>query len=221
MYYFTLLTVGFIVLFEVFTFFELLDDIAQHRTGLVEVGLYFVYLACYLFYQLAPLAALVAVLVTLGVMTKNNELVAFKASGLSLYRIALPLLLAGMFLAISLLVLDDTYLPYANQRQDALRNQIKGRPAQTYYQPSRQWIFGEKSKIYNYELFDPDHELFGGLNVFELDPQRLKSDAGSMPLAHTGTLSSPSGSSNPAGFAILTMGNWSAIRPFWPMHSTN
>ena len=169
-YYFVLLTVGFILLFEVFTFFELLDDIAQHRTGLVEITLYFLYLAFYLFYQLAPLAALVAVLVTLGVMTKNNELVAFKASGLSLYRIALPLLLAGIFLATSLLVLDDTYLPYANQRQDALRNQIKGRPAQTYYQPSRQWIFGERAKIYNYELFDSDHELFGGLNVFELDP---------------------------------------------------
>jgi LPS export ABC transporter permease LptF/LPS export ABC transporter permease LptG len=169
-YYFVLLTVGFILLFEVFTFFELLDDIAQHRTGLVEIVQYFLYLACYLFYQLAPLAALVAVLVTLGVMTKNNELVAFKASGLSLYRIALPLLLGGIFLAASLLVLDDTYLPYANQRQDALRNQIKGRPAQTYYQPSRQWIFGEGAKIYNYELFDPDRELFGGLNVFEVNP---------------------------------------------------
>jgi lipopolysaccharide export system permease protein len=169
-YYFLLLTAGFILLFEVFTFFELLDDIAQHRTGLVEIIQYFLYLACYLFYQLAPLAALVAVLVTLGVMAKNNELVAFKASGLSLYRVALPLLLAGIFLAAGLLVLDDTYLPFANQRQDALRNEIKGRPAQTYYQPSRQWIFGEKSKVYNYEFFDSDHELFGGLNVFELDP---------------------------------------------------
>ncbi len=169
-FYFVLLTVGFIVLFEVFTFFELLDDIAQHRTGLIDVINYFIYLASYLFYQLAPLAALVAVLVTLGIMTKNNELVAFKAGGVSLYRISLPLLLAGLALATGLVVLDDTYLPYANQRQDALRNEIKGRPAQTYYQPSRQWIFGEKSKVYNYELFDPDHELFGGLNVFELDP---------------------------------------------------
>ncbi len=170
LYYFFLLTVGFILLFEVFTFFELLDDIAQHRTGLLEVISYFTYLASYLFYQLAPLAALVAVLVTLGVMTKNNELVAFKAAGVSLYRISLPLLLTGLLLAGGLVVLDDTYLPYANQRQDALHNQIKGRPAQTYYQPRRQWIFGENSKVYNYEFFDPDRALFGGLNVFELDP---------------------------------------------------
>lgn len=168
-YYFVLLTVGFILLFEVFTFFDLLDDIAQHRTGLLDVVTYFFYLASYLFYQLAPLAALVAVLVTLGVMTKNNELVAIKAGGISLYRISLPLLLAGLLLAGGLILLDDTYLPFANQRQDALRNQIKGRPAQTYYQPNRQWIFGENAKIYNYELFDPDRQLFGGLNVFELD----------------------------------------------------
>ncbi len=169
-YYFVLLTVGFILLFEVFTFFELLNDVAQHRTGLLEVFSYFFYLASYLFYQLAPLAALVAVLVTLGIMTKNNELVALKAAGISLYRISFPLLLAGLLLAMGLIALDDTYLPFANQRQDALRNQIKGRPAQTYFQPNRQWIFGENAKIYNYELFDPDHELFGGLNVFELDP---------------------------------------------------
>src|ERR1019366_4641749 len=71
-YYFVLLTAGFILLFEVFTFFELLDDIAQHRTGILEVVGYFIYLSSYLLYQLAPLAALVAVLVTLGVMTKNN-----------------------------------------------------------------------------------------------------------------------------------------------------
>ena len=169
-YYFILLTIGFILLFEVFTFFDLLDDIAHHRTGLLDVVTYFVYLASYLFYQLAPLAALVAVLITLGVMTKNNELVAFKAGGISLYRISLPLLLAGLFLAGGLVLLDDTYLPYANQRQDALRNEIKGRPAQTYYNPNRQWIFGESAKVYNYELFDPDRELFGGLNVFEVNP---------------------------------------------------
>ena len=42
-YYFVLLTAGFILLFEVFTFFELLDDIAQHRTGLLDVINYFIY----------------------------------------------------------------------------------------------------------------------------------------------------------------------------------
>jgi LPS export ABC transporter permease LptF/LPS export ABC transporter permease LptG len=159
----------FILLFQTFTFFELLDDIARHRIPFLIVVNYFRYLVPYLLYQLTPLAALVSVLVTLGVMSKNNEIIAFKASGISLYRLAVPLLLAGAFLAGSLLVLDSTYLPYANQRQDALRNQIKGRPPQTYTRPQR-WIFGENSKIYNYDLFDPKQNLFGGLTVIELDP---------------------------------------------------
>ena len=168
-FYFLLLMVMFVFLFEAFTFFELLDDIARHRIAFVIVINYFRFLTPYLLYNLAPLGALVAVLVTLGTMSKNNEIVAIKASGVSLYRLAVPLLLAGVLLAGALIILDDVYLPYANQRQDALRNQIKGRPAQTYQRPQR-WIFGESSKIYNYDVFEPTQKLFGGLSVLELDP---------------------------------------------------
>jgi LPS export ABC transporter permease LptF/LPS export ABC transporter permease LptG len=167
--YFALLMAAFVFLFETFTFFELLDDIARHRVPFLTVVDYFRYLAPYLLYQLAPLGALVAVLVTVGIMSKNNEIVAIKASGISMYRLALPLLLAGLALAATMIVLDDTYLPYANQRQDALHNLIKGRPPQTYTHPQR-WIFGEGSKIYNYDLFDSTEKLFGGLTVLEIDP---------------------------------------------------
>src|SRR5437879_2688729 len=169
LYYFALLMATFVFLFETFTFFELLDDIARHRVPFLIVVDYFRYLAPYLMYQLAPLGALVAVLVTLGIMSKSNEIVAIKASGMSLYRLAVPLLLAGMALAAIMVVLDDTYLPFANQRQDALRNLIKGRPPQTYTRPQR-WIFGEDYKIYNYDVFLPAQNLFGGLSVLEIDP---------------------------------------------------
>jgi LPS export ABC transporter permease LptF/LPS export ABC transporter permease LptG len=162
----------FVFLYEAFTFFELLDDIGRGRVPFLTVVAYFQYLTPFLGYNLAPLAGLVAVLVTLGVMSKNNEIVALKASGLSLFRVAMPLLLAGLALAGTLLLLDDTYLPYFNQRQDALHNQIKGRPPQTYTHPQR-WIFGENSKIYNYDVFDQEHNLFGGLSVLELEPSNF------------------------------------------------
>ncbi len=169
LYHFAIVMGTFILLFQIFTFFELLDDIGRHRIPFLVVVNYFRFLIPYLLYQLTPLGALVAVLVTIGTMSKNNEIVAFKASGISMYRLAVPLLIAGSILAGALLLLDSTYLPYANQRQDALRNQIKGRPPQTYTRPQR-WIFGENAKIYNYDLFDPTQNLFGGLTVIELDP---------------------------------------------------
>ena len=170
LFYFVVITAGFVLLYEIITLFDLLSDISEHRTSLGEVVEYFRYLSYFLFYQLAPLSCLIAVLITLGVMAKNNELVAFKSAGISLYRVAAPLLVIGCVFSGGLFLFDSTYLPYATQRQDELRNQIKGRAAQTYYQPQRRWIFGNDSKIYNYQLFDRDQSLFGGLNVFELNP---------------------------------------------------
>lgn len=169
-FYTLLFLAAFIFIFHSFTFFELLEDIGKHHIPASVVIQYFVFLTPYMFYQLTPVAALIGVLVTLGVLSKNNEVTAFKACGVSLYRLSLPLLLAGMALAALMFSLDDTILPTCNQRQDALRNQIKGHPAQTFFQPRRQWIFGEGDRLYNYDYFDPQHNLFAGLSLFELDP---------------------------------------------------
>src|SRR4029077_4636637 len=91
-YYFLVIMGAFILLFETFTFFELLDDIARHRIPFFIVTSYFRCLIPYLLYQLTPLGALVAVLVTLGVLSKNNEIVAFKANGIRLYRLGTAVL---------------------------------------------------------------------------------------------------------------------------------
>src|ERR1700733_8074278 len=142
-YYFVVLLASFVMIFDAFTLFDLLGDIARNHVSTLTVLSYFRYLIPLMVYQLAPLATLVATLVSLAILAKNNEVIALKASVISLYRLVLPLLLAGLLVSGALFLLDDTYLPYANQRQDALRNEIKGRPAQTYFEPARQWIFGE------------------------------------------------------------------------------
>src|ERR1700690_2734584 len=129
-YFFCVLLAGFLLIFDAFTLFDLLGDISENHAPPDVVLNYFLYLIPLMLYQLAPLATLVACLVTLAVLAKNNEVIAFKASGVSLYRLIFPLALAGMLLAGGMFLLDNTFLPYANQRQGALRTQIKGSPAQ-------------------------------------------------------------------------------------------
>src|ERR1700741_4434815 len=90
--YFGALMLVFVFLFEALTFFELLDDIARHRIALIVVVEYFWFLTPYLIYQLAPPEALVSILATLGIMSKKNKNIACKASGTSLYRLAIPTL---------------------------------------------------------------------------------------------------------------------------------
>jgi len=172
-FYFVLVMAIFTFLFEIFTFFELLNDIARNHASFMVVANYFLYLIPFLVYKIAPFGVLIGALITIGVMSKNNEVVAIKASGVSLYRLAWPIIGASAILALGLLTLENTYLPYFNQRQDALRSEIKGKPAQTYL-PTRNWIKGTNNKVYNYEVFDADNKLFGGLNVYELDPAKYQ-----------------------------------------------
>src|SRR5271166_3693131 len=166
---------AFVMLLLVFTLFELLGDILHNSISVLTVGEYLLNVTPYfLYYPIAPMSMLLAVLVTFGLLQRTNEITAIKATGISLYRVIVPVLLASTLLAGVLFLSDQFYLPYTNKRQDALRNEIKGKPAQTYLRPERQWMFGQHSDIYYYQFFDPDRDVFDGVSVFQFDPHTLQ-----------------------------------------------
>jgi LPS export ABC transporter permease LptF/LPS export ABC transporter permease LptG len=159
----------FMVLVIVFTLFELLGDILRNQVPPTVVAEYLLNVAPYLLYNVAPLIMLLAVLITFGVMQRSNEITAIKATGTSIYRIVTPVIVAAGVLAVTLFLADQFYLPRTNKRQEALHNQIKGKPAQTYLRPDRKWIFGQNNDIYYYQFFDPDRDQFGNLTVFSIE----------------------------------------------------
>jgi LPS export ABC transporter permease LptF/LPS export ABC transporter permease LptG len=164
----------FLMLLLVFTLFELLGDILRNQASLFVVAEYLLNVSPYFLYNITPLSILLAVLITLGLMQRSNEVTAIKATGISIYRIVTPLLVASALLACGLFFFDQFYLPHANKRQDALRNLIKGKPTQTYLNPDRKWIFGQHSNIYYYQLFDSERDQFGRLTVFQFDPATFR-----------------------------------------------
>jgi len=171
--YFGLVLSTFVLLTLVFTFFELLGDIIRNRVPLVTVGEYLLNFLPSVLYVMTPLSVLIAVLVTFGLMEKANEITAMKATGISLYRIIVPVLAVGLALAVGLFFFEREVLPGANKRQDALWSTMKGKPAQTYLRADRKWIFGQQSTIFYYEFFDPDRNQFGRLAIFQFDPETL------------------------------------------------
>jgi LPS export ABC transporter permease LptG/LPS export ABC transporter permease LptF len=171
---FFLVLFGFVLLMLVFTTFDLLGDILRNRIPLTMVGDYLVNLTPDMLYQIAPLAVLIAVLVTFGMLNRNSEIIAMKATGISLYRLVVPVVTIAAILAVSLFLFDEFYLPQANRRQEALRNTIKGRPAQTVLHPEQNWIFGqprngEPGRIFYYKYFDHQGNEFANLSIFEFD----------------------------------------------------
>lgn len=169
-FYFVLWLVSFILLLDVFTFFEVLGDIIRNHTPLATVASYLFFLTPRWIYQLTPISVLVSVLVVLGVMTKNNEITAFKACGISIYRLSIPLFLTSLLLSGALFAFNHYVVPTADRKQDALRAEIKGRPAQTFLNPGKKWIYGTDDRVYYYRFYDASQDVMAGVNVFELDP---------------------------------------------------
>lgn len=172
--YLVMILGSFLMLLLVFTLFELLGDILRNRVSPLIVGEYLLNVTPYFLYNATPLSILLAVLVTLGLMQRSNEITAIKATGLSIYRLVVPILAAAGIVAVSLFFFEQFYLPHANKRQDALRNEIKGKPAQTYLNPDRKWIFGQHSDIYYYQFFDSDRNQFGDVSLFQFDPESFQ-----------------------------------------------
>jgi LPS export ABC transporter permease LptG/LPS export ABC transporter permease LptF len=176
---FMLVMANFVVLILVFTVFDLLKDILSHDIGWSTVGEYLVNLTPSMIYQITPLAVLIAVLVTFGLLNRNSEIIAMKASGISLYRLMVPILSIAAILSLSLFLFDQYYLPQANRKQEALRNIIKGKPPQTVLHPEQNWIFGqphpgEPDRIFYYQFFDPGRKEFANLSLFEFDPSTFE-----------------------------------------------
>jgi LPS export ABC transporter permease LptF/LPS export ABC transporter permease LptG len=168
---------SFAVLFVIFTFFELIGDIIRNQTPFTTVASYLFNLLPFVVNTVTPFCSLLAVLITFGSLNRTSELTAMKATGISLYRVVVPVVLLAALLAVALFAFDETYLPDANRRQEALRAEIKGKPAQTFLRPDRKWISGqsgrpdEASRIFYYQFFDADRDTFANLTVFEFNPQ--------------------------------------------------
>ncbi|HUA91263.1 MAG TPA: LptF/LptG family permease [Terracidiphilus sp.] len=176
---FLLVESAFVLLVLVATFFDLVGDILRNHIRLPIVGAYLVNLTPSMIYQIAPLAVLIATLVTFGVLNRNSEIIAMKATGISLYRLVVPITAIAAALAVSLFFFAQYYLPQANRKQEALRATIKGRPAQTFLQSERKWIFGhphpgEPARIFYYLFFDRDRQEFANISVFEFDPHSFE-----------------------------------------------
>lgn len=172
--YLVMILATLLILALVFTFFELLTDIVRNKVSAVLLAEYLLNLSPSLIYQMTPIAVMLAVLITFGLMEKSSELTAMKATGISLYRATLPVIVLSALFAGGLFLFDQFYIPHTNRRQEVLRNEIKGKPAQTYLQANRQWIVGGNNEIYYYQFFDPDRDTFHGISVFEFDPKTFQ-----------------------------------------------
>ena len=173
-----LLSFGALVgIFYISTLIDLADKLFGGVAPLPLLLRYFYFATPQFVYYIIPMSALVATLVTIGLMTKNSELIVMRACGISLYRSALPLLLFAALFSGTLFELQERVLAESNREAARLNGIIRGYPMQTLGVLNRQWIIGRSGDIYHYEFFDPRINKFSRLSMFHLNEATWKLDS--------------------------------------------
>jgi LPS export ABC transporter permease LptF/LPS export ABC transporter permease LptG len=105
-----------------------------------------------------PAATLVAVLGTIGGLTRTGELTVMRACGVSLYRAALPLLAFAVLGSVLLFLVDDRVLDKANKQADAIRSEIRHTARAPVHFQRLNWLAGTDGTVYHYLGYDSARE---------------------------------------------------------------
>ena len=147
-----LLTLAFLgTLSLVFTAFELWKFAGSMAGGTFLLAEYLFFLTPFLYLQyLAPTAAMLAILATYVIKSRQNEIVTWISAGQSIYRLLAPCFIAMLVLGAINWALQEQVLPRANQIQDGLRTEIRSR-GQIANKGGRYWTFSN-GQIVSFEL---------------------------------------------------------------------
>lgn len=167
---FALVTLSAMAVYLIADFGQIVDEIFKNKVPGELVARYYRYFSLQIFHDLAPLLVLITALVTFGLLSRNNEVTAAKALGVSLFRLGAPALVAAAGVALLGVFLQAQILPATNDKAAQLRDRIYGKPvARTFRRADRQWLFGQGRYIYNYRLYDERRQALQRLQVFEFD----------------------------------------------------
>lgn len=166
--------VALLGLFYISTFIDASDKLFK---GVATAGMVLQLLAYktpQFVYFVIPIAALLSVLVTFGTLSRTSELTVIKACGVSLYRIAVPVVLLSIGWSAVLFALDQEILARANRRAMVIDDTIRGRPPRNFSPLNRRWIIGRDGSIYHYGFFDARSRTLTSLSIYRLLPSRWR-----------------------------------------------
>jgi LPS export ABC transporter permease LptG/LPS export ABC transporter permease LptF len=147
-----------------------IDDILKNQPPAGVVIQYYKYQSLQTAYDIAPIAVLIATLITFSLLSRTSEVIALRSLGISLHRVALPAVAGAAAVAMLCAFLQLRVLPASNQKVEEANNIIKGRTQpRSVRRADQQWLLGQGRFIYNYLNFDPKTASLQRLQVFDFD----------------------------------------------------
>jgi LPS export ABC transporter permease LptG/LPS export ABC transporter permease LptF len=162
--------ISVVLIFCILTFFERIDSINEHNKPLSWLFLYILYSLPHFIYISLPAIVLVSTLLSLGLLTKFNEITAMKACGISLYRTILPVIVGAILVSLCSFYLQENIIPNANKKAEETWDRILDIPPRSRNYLDRRWVMGKnRDRIFHYRYYDPVTSTFNNLSIYDLD----------------------------------------------------
>jgi LPS export ABC transporter permease LptG/LPS export ABC transporter permease LptF len=169
----TLVLLSVLLVSAVVDYADQSDEILRNHPPSAAVSGYYRSFLLSIASQAAPFLVLVAALLALGAFSRHSEDTACRASGVSLYRLGAPIVVAALCGAVAAFWMSERILPEAARREARYRNVIRGKPPEFGLAASaeRDWHFDASGRIWHWDEGPPGvSTLLLSPSVFELSP---------------------------------------------------
>lgn len=161
----------FVSLFVIVDFFEKIDRLVRAQLGLEDLLFYSLLKLPFAVGQVLPAAVLLGIMLTFGLMSRNQETMAIRTSGLDILQLARPLFYLTGWLVAVMMVLNLFLIPWS---QGSLNNfwqsRVEKKPPRDLHTMQHFWYKGDQA-IYNIIMFRKDIQTMEGVKIYLFDRQ--------------------------------------------------
>ena len=153
---------GFLAVFLVVDLIENLDRFIDNGVPAKVTITYYIYTMPWFVSVALPMSMLISTVFSLGMLVKRNEWTAMKSSGISLYRLSSPLLIAGILISILSFILENQVVSYGNKERYTIDRDYLKKKSRHKIKSSLKNIFLQKDRSVHIGLEKYDVKKMSG-----------------------------------------------------------
>lgn len=155
-------------IYLVVDFFERIDNFMDAGASLSTALQFFLYKTPFIVTQILPVGILLSILVTLGLMSKHNEIIALRSGGVGIYTVFKPVAVFGLLTAIFLFFLSEAVVPITMAKAHHIFLTKANKTPALATVGTNIWIKG-KGSITHITHYNPIDSTIFGVTIHQFD----------------------------------------------------
>ena len=163
---YVLTVTGLIGIYLIIDFFERVDEFMAKNAPLIDLVSYYVYKIPFIAGYMAPQSVLLATVITLASLAKQNEFTAMKACGISVTGITFPIIGAAVVIALLVLACSEFVSPITNQKMNYIFfGKVRNKATYGKIPQKDLWLKAKDHSIWSVDSFDPNSSGLRGVII--------------------------------------------------------